>query len=150
MDRKWPRIAATALAVVAGLLSVGWAAYQALPARLGGSSAGSSAPMLAVPYDHHDFGTVHQGVVVRMTFPVRNTGNRRLVLLEDQQPCCGQLSDRPRVIVAPGRTEELAVEVDTAQSFGSMEHTAFYTTNDPLVPRFGLSVTAEVIEGRGR
>ncbi len=135
---------AAVLAAVAGLLSAWWAAHKALPAWLAEDHAGSAAPMLVLLCTEHDFGTVSQGVVVRTAFLIRNAGNRRLVLFQEQERCCGQLSDLPPVIVAAGQTEELAVEVDTGQWYGRMERTISYTTNDPIVPRFGLKVTADV------
>ena len=54
--------------------------------------------------------------------------------------------DIKAVIVAAGHTEELIVEVDTAQWYGCMEHTIIYTTNDPSTPRLSLKVTANVVD----
>jgi hypothetical protein len=48
------------------------------------------------------------------------------------------------VIVAPGDSTEVRVELDTAGRVGQVAHTTLYTTNDPALPQFTLRVTAVV------
>ncbi|NQT16870.1 MAG: DUF1573 domain-containing protein [Planctomycetes bacterium] len=115
-----------------------------LSAWAGTDHAGGRAPKLVLPSLQRDLGTVRQGDVLRTTFRVTNAGGQRLVLHEQGRPCCGQSDESRRIIVPPGRWTLLHVEIDTAQWFGQMEHTARYTTNDPQLTQLALKVTALV------
>lgn len=144
MNRKRVGTVALALAVAAGLL-VGWRVARAmLPACGRHNPAGGSAARLLLPRTERDLGTVPQGTVVRTAFPITNAGNRRLVLFEEQEGCCGQSLDPRQLVVPAGNTEQLVVRIDTAQRLGRMEHTVRYTTNDPGLPRLSLKVTGTV------
>jgi hypothetical protein len=117
---------------------------RVLPAWSNANHADSSSPKLALPSLHHALGTVRQGDVLRTTFRITNAGRRRLVLHEEARRCCGQSAESRRIIVPPGRSTLLRVEIDTAPWLGNMEHMARYTTNDPQLPQLALKVTALV------
>ena len=121
-----------------------WLSSPLLPARPPDGRAGGSAPKAVLSCRHRDLGSVTQGDVVQGVFPVTNAGSRRLILSPRAAGCCGRPADFPQVIVAPGDSAELSVEVDTARWSGQVAHTALYTTNDPALPRFTLRVTAVV------
>jgi len=89
-----------------------------------------------------DLGTVSQGKVLRAVFRVENTGTRRLILVEEVDGCCDQTADQLSITVAPGDSQDITVEVDTARWYGHIEHKVHYRTNDPKLPRFSLAVTA--------
>ena len=108
--------------------------------------AAESVPKLVAELSRRDLGTVSQGVVLRAAFPVANHGTRRLVIVEQVARCCGGSSGTREIIVAPGQSRDLRVEVDTASWFGRLEHTVRYTTNDRRVARFAVTVTADVKE----
>lgn len=132
------------LTIVAGLLLGQRVAHILLPTWLGYSYVGSSTSVLRLLCTERNLGPVPQGVVLRTTFPIRNAGNRRLILVEQTEGCCGQSVDPHQVILAPGDWKYLTVEVDTAQWHGRLQHTVRYTTNDPKLPRFALKVNAIV------
>ena len=134
----------TPLPFFAALLLGVWFFSRVLPAWSRSNRVGSLSPQLVLASTHRDLGTVTQGSVLRTTFPIANQGTRRLVLSDQSQGCCGQPADPRQVIVAPGDSTELTVEVDTARWHGRMERTLRYTTNDPKLPRFALTVTASV------
>jgi hypothetical protein len=123
-----------------------WSANSAcvLPAWSNANHADSSSPKLALPTLQRDLGTVDQGDVLQTTFRITNAGRRRLVLHEEARRCCGQSAESRRIIVPPGRSTLLHVEIDTAPWLGNMEHMARYTTNDPQLPQLALKVTALV------
>jgi hypothetical protein len=75
---------------------------------------------------------------------MENAGARRLILVEERDECCGQAPDANSIIVTPGDSQNVTVEIDTSQWHGSLKHTTRYRTNDPRVPQFTLMVTAMV------
>jgi hypothetical protein len=91
-----------------------------------------------------DFGSVKQGTVLEACFPVRNTGSRRLVLLEANAGCCGQGGETRPTTVAPGASAQLTVRVDTSNWHGRLDERVGYTTNDPNCPRLVLQIQAHV------
>ena len=134
-----------ALAIVAGLFLGQQVACLVLPARLEDARAGSSTPMIELPYREQDLGKVPQGTVLRASFPITNVGSRRLILVERSRACCGQSPGQPETTLPPGETTELRVQVDTSRYCGRMREVVRYSTNDPDTPQFALSVTAHVI-----
>ena len=143
MQRK--RLKSVAVSLVAAAFSIGmWLSSSWLPAWSPNGHAGGSAPKTVLSCRQRDLGSVTQGDVVRAVFPVSNAGNRRLILSQRGAGCCGRPAHAHQVIVAPGDSTELSVEVDTAQWAGQVDHTVRYTTNDPALPQFALRVTAVV------
>ena len=110
----------------------------------GSDNAAVAAPRLIMPCRQRDLGTAPQGTVLRAAFPIKNAGTRRLILLKELEGCCGQSEAARPIIVAPGDSKDVTVEVDTARWHGSMQHSTHYGTNDPQLPRFTLRVTARV------
>jgi hypothetical protein len=121
-----------------------WLSSTLLPAWPPDGHAGGSAPRAVLSCEHRDLGSVRQGGVLRAVFPVTNAGNRRLILSQRGAGCCGRPAESHQVIVAPGDSAELSVELDTARWAGQVGHTVRYTTNDPALPQFSLRVTAVV------
>ena len=136
--------AARSLLVVAALCLGAWLFSRTPPAWPGGVRVGRSSPRLVLPVRERDLGPVRQGGVLRTSFRVANAGTRRLILREHAGSCCGGPADVRQIILAPGDATNLAVEVNTAEWCGRMEHTVRYTTNDPNLPHFALTVTASV------
>ena len=144
MRRKRLKNAVLLPAAVAGLLLALCLFSQWVSAWPGSDNAAAATPRLILPYTHRDLGTVPHGAILRAAFPVENAGTRRLILVEEVEGCCGQSVDPRSVIVAPGDSNDVTVEVDTARWHGSMQHSTHYRTNDPRLPRFTLRVTANV------
>jgi len=133
-----------ALAVLAGLFLGQQAACIVLPARLENARGGSSTPTIDLPYREQDLGTVPQGTVLQTSFPITNIGRRRLILVERSRACCGESPGQPETVLRPGEATELRVQVDTSRWCGRVREVVRYSTNDPQMPRFALTVTADV------
>ena len=144
MNRKgFPR--AALLAGLAAILLVAWWLPSPLtPAWARNDRAGPSTPSVVLPDTQRDLGTVSQGAVLRTSFRVENAGSRRLILIEEAEGCCGQSAQPRQITVPPRGSKELTIEVDTARWSGEMEHRVRYSTNDPKLPRFTLTVSATV------
>jgi hypothetical protein len=145
MVRRCLKGSVLALALVAGLFLGQQAACVVLPAWLENARPDSSTPTIELPYRQRDLGAVPQGSVLRTSFPLTNTGTRRLILVEQSRGCCGQSAGQRETTVRPGEATALSVQVDTSRWCGRMREVVRYSTNDPDMPRFALSVTADVI-----
>jgi hypothetical protein len=91
-----------------------------------------------------DFGTIGQGSLLRARFPISNTGDRRLIVTEKAEGCCGDSSSARSIVVEPGDTHILNITIDTELWCGQIEHEKRYATNDPKRSQFTLTVRGKV------
>jgi len=128
------------LTVVGCLLAAG----AALLKRAAGVTTNDARahPQALLDIARKDFGAVAQGEVLIAEFPIRNAGDRRLIV-SASAACCGAATDEA-LIVQPGQVETLRIEVDSARWSGQLSRTDWFTTNDPELPRFSVTVTADV------
>jgi len=144
MERRYFKVFAACVPFLAALFLGVWLSSRLLSARPIADHADSTSPNVVLSSTERDLGTVHQGAVLRATFRIANAGTRRLILRKEGAGCCGQ-STRPReIILPPGGSKDLTLEVDTARWHGRMQQTVRYVTNDPRRPRFALQVNATV------
>ena len=104
-----------------------------------------TAATLRLSSDAKDFGTVAPAQRLQGSFSVRNVGSRRLILHQEGASCCGQSAPEPLVIV-PGQTASVPVDVLAPTQPGPFEYPLSFTTNDPGHPRFEFVVRALVSE----
>jgi hypothetical protein len=149
MARRCLHVGATAVLVVSGLLLGHWGAGVVTLAWFADSDAGGARPTAVLPCTQRDLGAVCQGVILRTAFPIRNLGTRRLILLQQSQGCCGQPAGQTETAVLPGEATELIVEADTSRWCGRLRKVVHYTTNDPDLPRFALTLSARVEAAAG-
>jgi len=77
-------------------------------------------------------------------FLIHNHGNRRLVVNELDQQCDCEDRVIRTVLISPGETARVVLTIDPRFASGPTETVAIFTTNDPVQPRFSLSVSAHV------
>lgn len=90
-----------------------------------------------------NFGTVAPGQRLQGGFPVYNAGSRRLILHQDGASCCGQAASEP-LVIPPGQTASVPVDVLAPTRPGPFEQPLSFTTNDPAQPRFDFVVRGVV------
>ena len=142
MDRQRLNKLTIRLPLLVALLFGVWLSSRWLSAWPGRGHADSISPQVVLPYAERDLGTIRQGAVLSATFPIANAGTRRLILREEGAGCCGQSTRPPAIIVPPGGSTDLTLELDTRRYDGRLEHTVRYVTNDPRCPRIALHVSA--------
>ena len=135
-----------AVLVLLAVLGLGLGHVGARMVPLAQNASLQTHPLAAAELSHtqRDFGTVTQGEVLREEFQVNNTGTRRLVFQRDVPGCCGEPAETQAVIVPPGGSATLPIELDTATLAGVVDHVVEFTTNDPEMPRFSLTLRADV------
>ncbi len=142
--RRILRLGTLLVGVCAGLL-LGHAAARGLLAQpFGSSGQGSSGPIAVLPRTEHDFGAVSEDRLLRISLPVHNVGDRRLVIVEQSCAECGMSQDEPNTIVVPGQTALLDVSFDTRGLHGSVQHVADFNTNDRRLPHIRVVLKANV------
>jgi len=134
-----------AVAVLAALgLGLGHVAARMVPLVSAGSPGPDGFAAVSLGTTQRDFGRVVQGDVLREEFAIKNAGTRRLVVQRNTGGCCGQPVETQAIMVAPGESATLPVEWDTAAMAGDAQHVVQFTTNDPKLPSFSLTLRADV------
>ena len=96
----------------------------------------------------HDLGQTSLREELHVSFPICNSGTRRLMLNALDLDCgCGEPT-QGAIFVAPGETIHVDVPLDTRFVTGSVENSLEFTTNDPANTLFQLRVRVFVaVEG---
>jgi len=143
MSKKLAKLATLCVLLLASLLVVR-AAGRAYLSAVETESARAVAELERTEWD---FGTVSAGSDIRASFPIRNVGGRRLILVEQSRSCGCLSTQEPEIIVPPGGSRDLEILLKTSQLDGSVRKHVQYGSNDPELPTFTLTLIAEV-EGR--
>lgn len=110
-----------------------------------GIAADKMRATVLIPEPVQTLGQISDRKQWQIIFPVRNSGDMRLVLNELDLDCgCGNKTKRS-VLVPPGKTTKISVLLDTRFAAGSVENCVSFTTNDPTQPRVTLTVRAFVL-----
>ena len=75
---------------------------------------------------------------------MQNGGSRRLIvwLMKNSRECLQ--ATVPEIVLAPGETKPLVVQLDTTMAIGPLAMEVHYRTIDPARPTFTLAVRADV------
>ena len=122
------------LVVFAG--SVGSAAAQ--------KAEGAIARVSEISYH---FGSVPQGAKVTHEFDIRNEGTTDLLIQGITVSCGCTATSMSSKTIAPGKTEKLRMEFNTAGFSGSKTKTAELLTNDPQNPDIVFTLKGVVVPG---
>lgn len=106
--------------------------------------AANDSPQISLPVRERDLGSVRQGDLPLVEFPVHNYGGRRLVVMRRSRRCCRDDQVQTSLVIPPGESAHLIVEADTSRWQGHGSHTEQFTTNDDRLPEFRLTVWADV------
>ena len=109
---------------------------------------GPKGAVLTLCATTHDLGQTSLREELHVSFPICNSGTRRLVLNSLDLDCgCGEPT-QGAIFVAPGETIHVDVPLDTRFVTGSVENILEFTTNDPANTQFQLRVRVFVaVEG---
>lgn len=86
-----------------------------------------------------ELATVELGLSPIATFPVRNSGNGRLILYRANSECGCVTPDALPIFVHPGETRNLVIELPSDRPEGPWTLTTSYQTNDPSRPMLSLT-----------
>lgn len=97
------------------------------------------SPCLKLDRSTHDLGTVSASSEWKAAFPVRNLGDRRLILQKVNAGCDCIANDEAPVIINPGQCQTILVQVANIEQLGPKTLTLKYRTNDPQKPLITLT-----------
>ncbi len=86
----------------------------------------------------HDFGEVWAGVQVRHPFPIENTGDQTLRVLEAKPQCACSVAENYTREIPPGVTGTIPFLLDTSSKSGPVRESLIIKTNDPKAPNMQL------------
>jgi hypothetical protein len=103
-----------------------------------------STPRMSVSENKHDFGKVKEGSLLTLNLGIKSIGESDL-LITDVQTSCGCTaallsSDK----LKPGESGNVRIELDTSGMKGSKTRTLAIRSNDPLNPRYVITLFVEV------
>lgn len=108
----------------------------------------SSSALIEAEAATHHFGTVisRPGKVLTHRYRLANTSARpiRFLGVENRKPCCGTIAPvEPEL--APGESQDVAVELSVAREFGDVVHETLITTDTPGAEPILLRTIAQVV-----
>ncbi len=101
-------------------------------------------PTLELPEQEYDFGTINEGVEVRHTFPMHNSGRKRLEIKTAFSTCGCTVPHIKQREISPGQTGELEVMLDTSMKQGNVTKPIEIRSNDPENPVVTIYIKANV------
>lgn len=139
------------IAIAVGVLVLWFVGRQAARWALqeaAGPTPNEGDAVIELGESDHFFGTVDPGSSLTHQFKLRNTGNRRLILVEEVCACAKDKENA--LIVPPGEQIDLALTLKAPAENVVITLQRRFTTNDPKRPRFALTVSAKVETGAAR
>jgi cytochrome c5 len=104
----------------------------------------SSPAHLSFDIDHFDFGKVDEGVEVKHTFTVKNSGGRVLTIYDVYTTCGCTIPKLTKKILKPGESTSLQIVIDTAMKQNAVTKKVFVSSNDPQHRVSVLSLALDV------
>jgi hypothetical protein len=136
--------AMTYVRVFSSLLIAALAVFSGAPVL---DVAAQQRAVLEVPVRQFDFGSVPQGAKVIQQFDLKNTGNAVLTIQRIVPSCGCTAAAMSSMTIAPGATEKIEVEFDTAGFSGAKTKTVQVLTSDLDLPQFILTLRGTVLPG---
>ena len=122
-----------------------FAGWGMAPSYVEAKSADVSGPRLEILSTVQDFGEVRAGDEIRHRFPVKNTGDRPLVLAQGRTSCACSVRVDSQGVVAAGESGWIEVVLDTLRTRGEGSRTVEFSTNDPRWPDLVLALRGRVV-----
>jgi hypothetical protein len=114
-----------------------------------GASRVNAEPRVVLERTTWDFGRVPAGSKLLARFPVKNAGDRRLVLRQQVSSCeCIASEAQSTIILQPGRSTTLEAQIDTTKLQGACQLELTFKTSAPNLPTFQLKLLADVQPSR--
>jgi hypothetical protein len=101
-------------------------------------------PKIEIANKIQDFGTVSKGDKIKATFEVQNVGTAPLEISQVRPTCGCTVAEKPAHPIAPGASDKIVADVDTAAFTGPISKVVVVFSNDPTNPQMGLVIKADV------
>ncbi len=134
-----------AVAMLSVVLPGTWLGWRyAFAVALSADQVQKAQPYVEIPKTVWDFGTVSNADYLEASFPVRNVGNGRLLLIEHSRSCGCLSAGKPEVTIPPGGKTRLKRVLDARRLRGAVRKHVQYRTNDPDRPTLTLTLAAVI------
>lgn len=101
-------------------------------------------PTVVLERTNWDFGVVSPGSILRVTFPLKNAGRRDLLVRKCAMNTELSAGTPLTAILQPGESVDLVITVNTKGLQGKIQIESPYTTSDPCLPEFTVTILADV------
>lgn len=136
---------AITVALAGAVVLAGWGLLHARSAWVRAVASGAGdLPELRVERREWDFGTIEAGQGVQASFEIMNAGTKRLILNPQVDDCRCLAGADGQLIVPPGKTARLELQVPTTGPHGAIVHRFHFATNDPRVPALTFRVSGSI------
>ena len=129
---------------VAGFSAFRLASTFRLKEGLAGQAPHPDSAILVLDRDLWDFGVVRPGTTFVTHFTLRNVGRRRLIARQQSSSCECVAADQNTIILQPGQSTEITATLDTQNLRGGYQMELHFTTSAPNLPKFKLTLLADV------
>lgn len=99
------------------------------PNTMNGNDAVEGYPELTFVKDHHDFGHIQQGQVVKYEFEFTNTGDADLIITNATSTCGCTVPEYPKEPIKPGESGVIPVEFDSRGKENKVSKTVTLVAN---------------------
>lgn len=99
------------------------------PNNVNGSDEVDGYPVMTFDKDHHDFGHIEQGQVVKYEFDFTNTGDADLIITNATSTCGCTVPEYPKTPIKPGETGKIPVEFNSSGKSNKVTKTVTLVAN---------------------
>ncbi len=107
-------------------------------------TAPEPAPRIRVEPEAFDFGRALPERTLRKVFRLTNAGERELVLQKPRTSCGCAVGELTATKLAPGRSTQLTVRLETGRNRGRIEKSVLVPSNDPKRPLLEIKLQATI------
>ncbi len=105
----------------------------------------STAPVIKLEKNYHNFGDVIEGEKPSVDFFVENTGQSDLVINSIKSTCDCLKAEISGKNIKPGKKENLKIVFDTSNRTGTMTRNISVESNDPKYPNKSVTIFVNIL-----
>lgn len=105
-----------------------------------------NAPVMSIPMEVYDFGTIKTGEKVSHDFIFKNTGKRDLIIRRTKATCGCTATHPEKEVLKPGEESFISVVFDSRGRSGNQHKSVFIYSNDPRNATAAIHIKGNVVE----
>ena len=105
-----------------------------------------ASSQVVIPEPNFNFGTIVQGEKLSHTFAIKNNGDSPISILRVTPSCGCTVANASSSVIQPGKSGEIKIVFDSANSSGKTAKSINVETNDHKNPSSTLTIIGTIIE----